>query len=92
MIAFPKKKTGDSKYMIPNDIMSKALNTINAFFGSTLLIYTKYSQIVYEGDSLKLFGLVSYNSSADRWEMPDPIAFINGETGTKDNLISYFTY
>jgi hypothetical protein len=34
--------------------------------------------MVYEGDKLKVFGTFQYNTYANRWEIDNPIAFIQG--------------
>ncbi len=74
----PKKN--DSTVM---DIISKTLNTL--FFSGSYFLYRKYSQIVYEGDNLKVFGTFQFNPYANRWEIDNPIAFIQGG---KSELIS----
>ena len=43
--------------------------------------YTKYSEVVYEGDKLSVFGTFVFNPFANRWEIDNPLAFIKG---TKD--------
>lgn len=53
------------------------------------LWYTKYSEIVYEGDIVKIFGTFIYNPFANRWEIDNPIAIINGSV--KD-YIEHLTY
>lgn len=74
---------------------------INSFFSmGTYLFYTKYSEVIYQGDVVKVFGTFIYNPYANRWEIDNPIAFINGSV--KDyidhlrsekiwNILSIFT-
>lgn len=44
--------------------------------GTSYMFYNRYSQIVYEGDSLNVFGLFTYNLYSDEWELSKPIGFI----------------
>jgi hypothetical protein len=41
-------------------------------------MYTKLSEVVYEGDHIKIFGTFIFNQYANRWEIEDPIAIISG--------------
>jgi hypothetical protein len=56
-----------------------------AFIGA-VASYTKYSEIVYEGDNLSVFGTFKYNTLADRWEIETPLAFIRG---SKDDYLNH---
>lgn len=38
-----------------------------------MFYYYKYSQILYEGDQVSLFGLTTYNSTNDSWEISKPL-------------------
>jgi hypothetical protein len=53
------------------------------------VLYNRYSTLVYEGDKLKIFGILAYNTIANRWEIENPLAFLNG---SKDEYISYLTW
>lgn len=55
-------------------ILNKLANTF--WFTSTFMYYNKYSQIVYEGSKINLFGVTSYNPLSDSWELTKPLAFI----------------
>eukprot|EP00347_Sterkiella_histriomuscorum_P023472 403334513 len=63
---------------------------INSFLSmGSYLMYTKFSEIVYEGDKVKVFGTFIFNPFANRWEIENPIAFINGSVdGYVDHLQS----
>ena len=57
--------------------LNKFLNLIISF--NSYIIYTKVSNIVYEGDKLKVFGTFNFNSNSNRWEIDETIAVIKGE-------------
>lgn len=39
-------------------------------------MYEKFSRVIYEGDTILIFGLLSFNVSNDTWEFENPIAII----------------
>ena len=39
-------------------------------------MYTTHSQIIYEGDELSVFGLISYNTNSNELKIDDPIGFV----------------
>lgn len=39
-------------------------------------LYTTTSEVVYEGDELSVFGLMSYNVKSDEFTIDDPLGFI----------------
>ena len=53
--------------------MTKVINT---FFMSSFAFYYRYSEILYEGDSVKLFGVATYNTYNDEWEISKPLALL----------------
>ena len=65
-------KTSDSGFLT---FMARMVNVLSLGIG-TSWIYSRYSQIVYEGDSLNIFGVLTYNGPSDQWEMTDPLAII----------------
>ena len=58
-----------------DNLMSKASSYLAAV-GSGYAVYKRYSQIVYDGDDLNVFGYISYNKYTDSWELTKPLAFI----------------
>lgn len=64
-------KVSDSSTM---SFFNRLANTF--LFGSSFMYYNRYSKIVYEGDRLNVFGVLSYNRLLDSWEMTKPLAFI----------------
>ena len=80
MGGFELELTKDPKERVPLDWFNRLLGTLFMGAGSYLLS-TKYSEIVYEGDTLRLFGMLSFNPFCDRWEFENPLAFIKGFIG-----------
>jgi hypothetical protein len=62
-----------------------ALNFItrvaNSFFMGSLVFYNKYSDILYEGDKIQVFGVATYNTFSDSWELSEPLALIKSGVG-----------
>lgn len=40
------------------------------------MLYNRYSQIVYEGDSVNIFGVMTYNTLTDSWEITKSICYM----------------
>jgi len=60
---------------------------MNAFlYGGSYVFYTKCSEVVYEGDTLSVFGTFQYNNYTNKWEIDNPIAFFDG---SKDFIESH---
>ena len=57
--------------------------------GSSMIFYNRYSRILYEGDNLNLFGVATYNTYADAWEISKPLAFMKDGV---DKFVSHLTY
>ena len=51
-------------------------------------IYKKYSQVILEGDSVTIFGIMRFNIYSGGYEMEKPIAFMKG---SKVDLLSTIT-
>jgi hypothetical protein len=51
----------------------RLMNTL-AIGGSSYLYYNRYSEIIYEGQTLNLFGIASYNGINDSWEISKLLA------------------
>ncbi len=83
LLGFPEKK----KVIRNDDYLGEFLNRLlNSFiFTESMLYYHKYSQIVYEGESLNLFGIAKLNTFTNCWEITKPIAFL--KEGMKDMFI-----
>jgi hypothetical protein len=77
---FDEKKTVHS-----SGSQSQTLNfmtrLMNTFFMSSFVFYNRYSEILYEGDSVKLFGVVTYNTYSDAWEISKPLALLKSGVG-----------
>lgn len=54
--------------------LSTFLDKTLFFWGGAFALFNKFSVIIYEGTEVKVFGIVTYNTLADRWEIKDPIA------------------
>jgi hypothetical protein len=39
-------------------------------------IYTTTSEMVFEGDELTVFGVISYNVKSDEFTIDDPVGFV----------------
>lgn len=74
---YEAKKTMSAEEKLGSAVLNRMINTF--LMGSTSYLYNRYSQCVYEGDTLNVFGLASYNGLTDRWELTKPIAFLQGE-------------
>jgi zona occludens toxin (predicted ATPase) len=72
---------------LPQDLAYRFFNTF--FFGGSYALYHKYQEVIYEGDKLTLFGVLSYNKYADQWEFEKPLSFING---SKHDLIANMSW
>lgn len=51
------------------------------------VLYRRYSQIIYEGDKLEVFGLFNYCQASDQWMLTKPLCFAKGES-IKDYISS----
>lgn len=75
------KLTGYSQQHTVQATNSQATGLLNRLansflFTSSFMYYNKYSQIVYEGSKVNLFGVAGYNPLSDSWEITNPLAFI----------------
>ena len=84
MEGYVEKKTINSGDRLYHDFLSRIMNTF--LMGGSTVLYNKYSKIVFEGDNLNVFGVLSYNNISNVWEIINPLSFING---TKEEFISY---
>lgn len=67
-------KSQDPADQSTTGFFSRLRNTL--LIGCSYAFYNKYSKIIYEGDSLSVFGALTYNPNFDRWEIARPIALL----------------
>jgi hypothetical protein len=64
-----------------NAAMNFMTRLANSFFMGSLVFYNKYSEILYEGDIVKVFGIIQYNKYTDSWELSRPLALFKSGVG-----------
>ena len=57
----------------PTDWAARFLNSTLFALGGGYALFNKSSKVIYEGDSLTLFGVLSLNTHFDRWEITNPV-------------------
>ena len=73
---FDRKKTENSSgtnYAALN-FFTRVVNTF--WMTSSYIYYNKYSDILFEGDHVKIFGVVEYNRFSETWEFSKPLALL----------------
>ena len=55
-------------------------------FGSSL-IHQVCSKVIYDGDEIRVLGVLSYNRNADYWEITNPLAIFVGDLSS--NKVDY---
>ena len=65
--------------------MYKFFNTFSLV--SYYALYHKYSEIVYEGNELSIFGVLTFNNFTETWEFEKSLAFLNT---AKSDLIEMY--
>ena len=61
--------------------MNMITRLLNTFYMSSFVFYNRYSEILYEGDSVDLFGVATYNRYSDAWEISKPLALLKSGVG-----------
>lgn len=69
----------------PSDWAYKFFNTVSLV--SYYALYHKYSEIIYEGNEVVVFGILSWNQFSESWEISKPLAFLNS---AKQDLIDIY--
>ena len=77
---YAEEKTISSSDKSAVNFMTRLTNSF--LMGTSYLFYNRYSRIVYEGDELNVFGVATYNSNTNAWEISKPLSFI------KDSYVS----
>ena len=75
MMGYNKKVTSNAAGS-DSKILNVMARIVNSFLISGYYFYNRYSEIVYEGDNVNVFGVMTYNSHTDSWDMTKPLAFI----------------
>jgi hypothetical protein len=75
MYGYSKVQSTDPNEQTPDTLANKILSTV-LLGGASYVLFNKHSEIVFEGDTLNVFGLFSFNPLAERWEIEYPIAFM----------------
>jgi hypothetical protein len=79
---FEDKKTVHSSGTanVAFNLMTRIANSFS-LMGGSFIFYNKYSEILYEGEHIKIYGVAEYNRFSDTWEFAKPIALMKAGAG-----------